>query len=144
MKYTKIKTMQLSKLKLKDITLKNIIHFFTGNIRYKNFKKQLSTIDFSKYENEYNWEGVNDNMKLSHVQEQFIYRMFLVDLSSPQCITTKACRICGCDTPQLFFAKKACEGSCYPELLNQKDWENYKKEKSINIEEMFTIIKHKI
>ena len=136
--------MKLSNLSLKDINIKNIFAYLTGNIRYIFFKKELSKIDFSKYTNEYNWEGINDNIKLSHIQEQFIYRMFLVDLSSPQCINNKACKICGCDTPQLFFAKKACDGGCYPELMNLKDWTEYKKSKNINIEEMFTIIKHKI
>lgn len=35
--------------------------------------------------------------------------------------------MCGCKTPNLLMANRACEGDCYPKMLNSKIWKRFKK-----------------
>lgn len=67
---------------------------------------------------------------LTHIIEQVKYRKILVEKKSPKCLNG-ACTVCGCKTPELFYASKACEGGCYPELVSKDNWAKEKNKLSI-------------
>ena len=41
------------------------------------------------------------------------------------CYLSGSCEICGCDTPALQMANKACDGKEYPPMLSKKRWKLY-------------------
>ena len=41
------------------------------------------------------------------------------------------CQICGCDTKDLTFGIKSCEGQCYPERMNKEEWNQFKLDNKI-------------
>lgn len=45
-----------------------------------------------------------------------------------ECLFNGQCKLCGCDTPALQFAFKACDGKCYPKLMNLFKWGRFKRE----------------
>jgi hypothetical protein len=75
----------------------------------------------------------------THIKEQYVYRLG----AASKCTENKSCIICSCSTPSLYFANKACSAKklsysnrkimlgttefCYDEMLNKKQWLNYKK-----------------
>lgn len=59
-----------------------------------------------------------------HIIDQFHYREIK---ASKECIINGSCIKCGCDTPELFFANRACEGNCYPKMMSKKQWYKYRK-----------------
>ena len=61
-----------------------------------------------------------------HLEEQYYWRIQQVQEKSPECLKGK-CKICSCDTPELFMSDKACEGECYPEMKSKEDWNKWKK-----------------
>ena len=136
-------------MQLKDITIKNVFSFFQGNIRYGLFKMKMKKQLFD--EKFGNWENSNLNLTMSHTQEQFIYRIYLVSKKSPTCLNGQC--YCGCDTPALFLADKGCEGykesngerlgPCYTEMMSKEIWESFKQMNSIDIIEIFNELKTK-
>lgn len=95
-------------MNIKQITLKNIKYFFQGYFYLGLEKlKWLSLI-------------------LKHRKEQFEFRKQRVTKIHPDCIKNKSCIHCGCATPALFLADKACELGCYPEIMTKKQWFNSK------------------
>jgi hypothetical protein len=63
-----------------------------------------------------------------HIFEQIQYRIFIM---RKECYRTGSCILCGCDTPALQMADKACSGKCYPEMMDETSWFLYKQQKSI-------------
>ena len=63
-----------------------------------------------------------------HIEEQYYWRIKQVQEKSPECLEKGKCKICSCDTPELFMADKACEGNCYPEMMDECEWEKFKEE----------------
>ena len=61
-----------------------------------------------------------------YIKEQVEYRVKLVGEKSPECLKEKKCIQCKCSIPDLFYADKQCDGLCYPEMMNEQDWENFK------------------
>lgn len=75
-----------------------------------------------------------------HIYEQVIWRRFQVEKTSPECLSTNACKVCGCDILGKTLEDRACSASehpdlnlptCYPEMKNKEDWEKFKKENNI-------------
>lgn len=122
------------KVKLKDITFANIKHYLTGNIRSLIFTNLLKDIDF---DNLTDWEESSTIKHLTHIQEQFLYRIWLVKNKSIECLELKHCKLCGCDTPELFFANKTCKGNCYPAFMSLHEWEQFKKTNNVNMINIF-------
>ena len=54
-----------------------------------------------------------------HVREQIDYRLASMN---QKCYVQGACIKCGCITPDMQFANKACPGNCYPKMMNKKNW----------------------
>ncbi len=63
-----------------------------------------------------------------HIEEQYYWRIKQVQEKSPECLEKGKCKICSCDTPELFMADKACEGNRYPEMMDEYEWEKFKEE----------------
>lgn len=58
-----------------------------------------------------------------HIKEQISFR---IKCMKKECIMNGSCLECGCDIPQLAYCDKACEGDCYPPMMNKKEWYNWK------------------
>jgi hypothetical protein len=71
-------------------------------------------------------------MVSTHIKEQFLYRL---SVANRQCTAAGECVCCGCKTPALYFADKACAVSkykaceeglkltvCYPEMVSAETW----------------------
>lgn len=99
------------------ITLHNIKRFVQGWYRFLLFRY------FSE-------DGADLKLLKKHQAEQFKWRLRVMN---PECLENKACVICGCQTPQLQMSGEACEGKCYPDMMNAQQWEDYKKENQILI-----------
>jgi hypothetical protein len=63
-------------------------------------------------------------------KEQFEWRLIVMN---EKCLQGGACIICGCDTPQLQMIDEACEGKCYPDMMDKETWRKYKEDNSIVI-----------
>lgn len=102
----------MKKIRVKDVTLKNIGYYFQGTGR-----KWL--LD--------NFPGLIE----PHIQEQFEYRINLIGKKSPKCLTENNCVICGCSTLEMAISDKICEGDCYPEMMDSETWEKFKIQNNI-------------
>ena len=86
----------------KKINWENIKAYIQGNLRYKLW--------YSK-----RWKF----LIRSHIKQQIIYR---INSMKVDCFNEGACIRCGCKTINLQLSNKACEGFCYPKMMNKKDW----------------------
>lgn len=57
-----------------------------------------------------------------HIAEQIISRVMSAD---KKCKGDGKCKICGCHTPMLFYAGKACDKPCYPKMMGRREWERF-------------------
>jgi hypothetical protein len=89
-----------------QINMPNILAYLQGNIRELcYFKKNLKFLI------------------RKHIREQIQYRLYMMD---DQCKKSGHCIICGCATPGLQMADKACDKPCYPAMVNKADWFTFK------------------
>ena len=80
----------------------------------------------------------------SHISEQFEWRK----KRAKKCYDNKTCLFCGCKTPDLFFANKACglekvsdeytkiiiaqrKTTCFPRMMSKQKWNNSNKKLTI-------------
>lgn len=63
-----------------------------------------------------------------YIFEQISYRIFVMDKT---CLLEGSCTMCGCSTPALQMANKACDKPCYPAMVDEVNWEVYKRVNSI-------------
>jgi len=94
-----IKMMMSGQYKLPDI-----FHFLTGEWRF-----------FIYY-------GVDPLWLSERVRFTYEYRVEKVRQKSLECIENGHCVVCGCVTPDLFFANKADKGGCYPKMISKRDY----------------------
>lgn len=59
-----------------------------------------------------------------HIREQAAWRLTQV---KPACKMLDSCTICGCEVSSLVYEDSPCEGFCYPEMMDKKVWNMYKK-----------------
>lgn len=85
--------------------LKDIFYYIQGNIRYCVFYS-----DFTYF-------------LLKHIREQIEFR--IASMNS-ECYSSGQCKKCGCSTTALQMCNKACDGNCYPRMLNYREWQNIK------------------
>ena len=94
-------------------TLKNIIAYIQGNLRYKLFYSNFAFLI------------------RPHIREQIQARINSMD---KQCYNEGQCKMCGCQTTALQMADKACDKPCYPSMLSKKKWNWLKKVKYITVD----------
>ena len=95
-------------------TLKNIIAYIQGNLRYKLFYSNFAFLI------------------RPHIREQIQVRINSMD---KQCYNEGQCKICGCQTTHLQMANKACDKPCYPSMLSKEQWRVINKNYSVYDEE---------
>lgn len=66
-----------------------------------------------------------------HMTEQAIWRLEQIKLNSPQCLTNNQCKVCGCTPSELVYSDNACEGNCFPPLMEEETWKKFKKDNNI-------------
>ena len=91
----------------KNAPLKSIKSYIEGNVRMLQEKLGEGILSLEP-----------------HIVEQVVFRE-----EKSKCKGKTACDLCGCAIPGLFYADKACQGGCYPEMMNQTDWELFKQNK---------------
>jgi hypothetical protein len=79
----------------------DIFYYFQGKIRYKLF--------YSRFK----------GLLSTHIKEQILYR---IGVMNPICRKQGSCIKCGCETTALQMCNKACDGNCYPPMMNAVDW----------------------
>ena len=82
-------------------TLKNIIAYIQGNLRYKLFYSNFAFLI------------------RPHIREQIEVRINSMD---QECYNAGECKLCGCQTTALQMANKACDKPCYPSMLSKEQW----------------------
>ena len=85
-------------------TLKNIIAYIQGNLRYKLFYSNFAFLI------------------RPHIREQIFTRIKSMD---KKCYNEGQCKMCGCQTTHLQMANKACDKPCYPRMMSRKEWINF-------------------
>lgn len=98
------------------INLHNIKRFLQGWIRYILY--QLSKTKYFKKVSETSLALLEP-----HKKEQFEWRLMTM---KKECLKGGHCVICGCQTPQLQMSDEACEGACYPDMMDVETWKQYK------------------
>lgn len=94
----------------KIFNIKNILSFIEGN--YKYYYNEIVGLP-------------------KHIQEQTIWRLMKC---RDTCIAANECQVCGCDPKKKVFVVESCnEGEIFPDLMNEEDWKEYKKENNITI-----------
>jgi hypothetical protein len=94
-------------MKLNQLTLSNIKGYIQGNLR--------------KFLEDY--PGVIGD----HVYEQVQWRLGIMN---EECLIKKECP-CECTCPQKQYEDRACEKNCYPDMMEEEDWELFKEKNEI-------------
>ena len=102
-------------------TLKNIIAYIQGKLRYKLY---YSNFVF---------------LIRPHIREQIQARINSMD---KQCYNEGQCKMCGCQTTALQMANKACDKPCYPSMLSKKKWNWFKKAKYATVDGILWHYRH--
>lgn len=79
-----------------------------------------------------------------YIYEQIIWRRTQIISNSPICWYSGNCKVCGCDILGKTMEDRACSISehsdllnkrhpCYPEMMDEKEWKEYKKLKNIKL-----------
>ena len=66
-----------------------------------------------------------------HILEQMVVRLNTIEES--ECYDKGSCKHCGCKVPPLTFCNKACEGNCYPRMMDAYQWFLFKSYKQLFI-----------
>lgn len=91
-------------------SLKNIWNYIVGWTRYYlYYSKTILKVDLSF-------------LMRKHIKQQIKLRLSSMDR---ECWYSGACKKCGCDTPALQMANKACDKPCYPPLLSKYEWKKF-------------------
>lgn len=81
--------------------LKDVLYYLQGNIRYQIFYSKFAFLI------------------REHIREQIQAR---INSMNQECFTSGSCIKCGCNTTHLQMCNKACEGDCYPKMLDKEEW----------------------
>lgn len=99
--------MKLSKI----FNVKNILSFIEGNFKY--YYNGLVGLP-------------------PYTQEQIIWRLMKC---KDTCIPKGECKYCGCDPEKKVFVVESCnEEKIFPNLMGEKEWNQYKKDNKIIIQ----------
>lgn len=112
------------------INLHNISNYLSAKLR--NLKIRI----YDRYFSNADVHTSNDNDPFLHEREQVIYRGIVAE-SVGQCTSKKFCTYCGCTTVgegNKYEGWAACETEgCYPEMMNKKEWEEFKLKNNIKL-----------
>jgi hypothetical protein len=93
------------------ITLKNVKSFIRGH--YNLYLDKLG-------------------MYPRHKQEQILYRISLCS----DCVSNEGCKYCGCAPNKKVYDNKSCnDGERFPDMLNEVEWNKFKIDNKITVDE---------
>jgi hypothetical protein len=93
------------------LTPRNIFYFLEGNLKMM---------------------GDSLNMLPKHQREQVLYRSSICG----DCLVEGKCKECGCSLPGKFYVSDSCNGGKrFPNMMAEREWEEFKKTKNIEIRE---------
>jgi len=93
-------------------------------ILYQNLPNVMQIRDYIQGMTLQWWYDNHRSFIPKYIVQQYHYRLNIMDR---QCLMQGQCKACGCQTPALQFAFKACELNCYPKLMNPYRWYKFKK-----------------
>ena len=117
-----------------NLTLHNVKRFFIAYYRKFQiwlFSRKVITSLF-KYS-----DSLTEYAEASkHIKEQLIWRLHMMKESKDgqQCIAKGECIHCGCGVPDLQLSDDACEGNCYPPIMDEKKWNTFKIQNHFNVD----------
>lgn len=96
-------------MKLRDVlNTKKIKSFIEGNFKY--LQREMGGLPL-------------------HIEEQVAWRL---SLCYNDCVPNGKCKECNCPTEKKILVKESCNyGERFPDMMNEKDWEQYKKDNNI-------------
>ena len=78
--------------------------------------------------------GDEFGMLADHQKEQVLFRM---ERCKEDCMKFEYCIYCGCSVPGKLYVKKSCnDGARFPDIMNEKDWAQYKIDNNIEIKRL--------
>jgi len=83
-----------------------------------------------------NLKMLGDQLHLlpQHEREQVFYRS---QICKDDCVKFGYCVFCGCSIPGKMYVKESCnDGSRFPNLMNEENWEKFKKDNGIEIKDI--------
>jgi hypothetical protein len=96
---------------MKKITIKNVKSFIRGH--YNLYLDKLG-------------------MYPKHKQEQILYRISLCS----DCVSNEGCKYCGCAPNKKVYDDKSCnDGERFPDMLNEVEWDKFKIDNKITVDE---------
>ena len=96
---------------MKKITLSNVKSFIRGH--YNMYLDKLGAYP-------------------KHKQEQILYRLSLCK----DCVDNKGCKYCGCPPHKKVYDDKSCNGGKrFPDMLSEVEWNKFKLNNKITIDE---------
>jgi hypothetical protein len=97
---------------MQKITPKKILQFLEGNA------KML---------------GDRFNLLSKHEKEQVLWR---IEICKSDCLIEGKCKYCGCSVPGKLYVKQSCNrGERFPDMMGEEEWQQWKKENNIIIDE---------
>jgi hypothetical protein len=58
--------------------------------------------------------------------------------AAKECTVNGSCLECGCETPDLYYGTAGCkkvDNPCFPDMMDQESWSNFKSQNNIIIEQ---------
>jgi len=95
---------------MQKITTNKVLQFIEGNIKMLGDKFNLLKI---------------------HEKEQVLWRL---ELCSSDCVIEGKCKYCGCSVPGKLYVRKSCNNNeRFPDMMNELEWQEWKKINNISI-----------
>ena len=103
-------------MKIKDIlNIKNIAHYIEGNAKFY-YDKLIG--------------------EPQYLREQRLWRLHQCQ---DDCVVEGTCKYCECPTEKKVFQDESCnEGERFPDIMNNIEWDKFKKENGIDGEQLST------
>lgn len=89
----------------KKVNFNTIKYFIQGNLR--NLASNFGIVD-------------------EHILEQAQWRKDQIFKNSPECIKLGKCKHCECSINDSVLSTPRCDHDCYPEMMDNKEWQEYK------------------
>jgi hypothetical protein len=76
--------------------------------------------------------GDEFNLLPDYQKEQVLYRL---DICKNDCVKSGVCKYCTCSVPGKLYVSESCNhGARFPNMMDEREWEEYKEENNIKIE----------
>lgn len=97
----------------RKITINNVKNFIEGNI--ESYKNKIG-------------------LTPRYIVEQYHYRL---EVCKDDCLVEGRCKVCGCPPTGRSWASSSCnKGERFPDFMDSKSWEEFKKENNIDINQI--------